>query len=276
MTRNFTRELFRAENVTVLPGQFLARASNGHNPGENLSWQTVVIGDPLCVPFPRTALSADRISKGMNAETGLPALYAERRLAQLGDGADLAARQTLLKLEAEMDGGKTENFESLLIRAAELDPKFVEAQLRLAAYYGALGDRPRAIERFRRVLDVAPNHVSALNDLAYLMAEHGLAKEALPLALKALKLSQAPAVLDTVGWIHHLLGEDSRGITYVELALAGAPAHVDILIHAAVMHAALNSKARARNELDVALKIDPKAAERADVKALQASLAPAR
>ena len=82
------------------------------------------------------------------------------------------------------------------------------------------------------------------------MAEHGLAKEALPLALKAVKLSQAPAVLDTVGWIHHLLGEDSGGITYVEEALAGAPAHVDILIHAAVMHAALNSKARARNELD--------------------------
>lgn len=29
----FARELFRAENVTVLPGQFLARASNGINPG---------------------------------------------------------------------------------------------------------------------------------------------------------------------------------------------------------------------------------------------------
>jgi len=29
----FARELFRAQNVTVLPGQFLARASNGINPG---------------------------------------------------------------------------------------------------------------------------------------------------------------------------------------------------------------------------------------------------
>ena len=29
-----------------------------------LSWQTVVIGDPLCVPFPRTALSADGFRKG--------------------------------------------------------------------------------------------------------------------------------------------------------------------------------------------------------------------
>jgi N-succinyldiaminopimelate aminotransferase len=29
----FARELFRAENVTVLPGQFLARASEGVNPG---------------------------------------------------------------------------------------------------------------------------------------------------------------------------------------------------------------------------------------------------
>ena len=96
----------------------------------------------------------------MNAETGLPALFAERRLAQLGAGVNLAARQTLLKLEAEMAGGKTENFESLLIRAAELDPKFVEAHLRLAAYYGGPAIRARAIERFRRVLDVAPNHVA--------------------------------------------------------------------------------------------------------------------
>ena len=89
-------------------------------------------------------------------------------------------------------------------------------------------------------------------------------------------VSPLPAVLDTVGWIYHQLGEDSAGITYVEQALAGARANVDILIHAAVMHAALNNKARARNELETALKIDPKAADRADVKALQDSLAPAR
>ncbi len=241
-----------------------------------LSWQTVVIGDPLCAPFPRTTLSEGDIAKGRNAETGLPELFTERRLAKLGAGLNLAARNTMLKLEAEMARGETGNTEALLVRATELEPKFIEAHLKLAAYYGSRNDQARAMDRFRRVLAVDPDHVSALNDLAYLMAENGQAKDALPMAVKAVKLSPLPEVLDTVGWIHHLLGEDSGGITYVEQALAGAPANVDILIHAAVMHAALNNKVRARNELATALKIDPKAAERADVKALQDSLAPAR
>ena len=241
-----------------------------------LSWQTVVIGDPLCAPFPRTTLSAGDIAKGRNEETGFPGLFTERRLAKLGADLNLAARNTMLKLEAEMARGETGNIEALLARATELEPKFIEAHLKLAAYYASRNDPARASERFRRVLAVDPDHIGALNDLAYLMAENGQAKDALPMAVKAVKLSPVPAVLDTVGWIHHLLGEDSGGIAYVEQALAGAPAHVDILIHAAVMHAALNNRARARNELETALKIDPKAADRADVKALQDRLAPAR
>ncbi len=46
---DFTRELFRAENVTVLPGQFLARASNGHNPGERRIRMALVATLEECV-----------------------------------------------------------------------------------------------------------------------------------------------------------------------------------------------------------------------------------
>jgi N-succinyldiaminopimelate aminotransferase len=45
----FTRELFRAENVTVLPGQFFARASNGHNPGERRIRMALVATLEECV-----------------------------------------------------------------------------------------------------------------------------------------------------------------------------------------------------------------------------------
>jgi N-succinyldiaminopimelate aminotransferase len=45
----FTRELFRAENVTVLPGQFLARTSNGHNPGESRIRMALVATLDECV-----------------------------------------------------------------------------------------------------------------------------------------------------------------------------------------------------------------------------------
>jgi N-succinyldiaminopimelate aminotransferase len=45
----FTRELFRAENVTVLPGQFLARTSNNHNPGERRIRMALVATLEECV-----------------------------------------------------------------------------------------------------------------------------------------------------------------------------------------------------------------------------------
>lgn len=54
---DFTRELFRAENVTVLPGQFLARTSNGHNPGENRIRMALVATLDECVE------SANRIRR---------------------------------------------------------------------------------------------------------------------------------------------------------------------------------------------------------------------
>ena len=46
-----------------------------------LSWQTVVIGDPLCGPFPRKTLSRAEIEEGIDDATELPALFGKRRLA---------------------------------------------------------------------------------------------------------------------------------------------------------------------------------------------------
>ena len=39
-----------------------------------LSWQTIVVGDPLCTPFPRKALSSDQLYKGIDPQTELPAI----------------------------------------------------------------------------------------------------------------------------------------------------------------------------------------------------------
>ncbi len=65
-----------------------------------LSWQTVVVGDPLCTPFPRQTLTADQIAKGIDPGTELPALFAERRLAFLTTGG-LNPDAVKLALKAE-------------------------------------------------------------------------------------------------------------------------------------------------------------------------------
>ena len=46
---DFARHLYAEENLTVLPGRFLARESNGLNPGENRVRMAFVATRELCV-----------------------------------------------------------------------------------------------------------------------------------------------------------------------------------------------------------------------------------
>ena len=45
-----------------------------------LSWQTVVVGDPLCAPFTRQDLTAEQIDTGLDPVTELPVFFSGRRL----------------------------------------------------------------------------------------------------------------------------------------------------------------------------------------------------
>src|SRR6185436_10579103 len=48
-----------------------------------LSWQTVVIGDPLCAPFRQRTLPAQEIDRGIDAATELPTFASARILQTL-------------------------------------------------------------------------------------------------------------------------------------------------------------------------------------------------
>jgi len=58
----------------------------------------------------------------------------------------------------------------------------------------------------------------------------------------------------------------------IEQAAKAEPANLDILVHAAMVNAALNNLTQARAFLDAALKVDPKVIDRADVKVLAARI----
>ena len=47
----------------------------------HVSWQTVVIGDPLCAPFARRSLAPSDIDTGLNPELSLPGFFGKRRQA---------------------------------------------------------------------------------------------------------------------------------------------------------------------------------------------------
>jgi uncharacterized protein (TIGR03790 family) len=239
-----------------------------------LGWQGIVIGDPLCAPFKETPVRRADIDKGMDLATELPALFAERRLAALsGTGLNPDGLKILLKADARLARDEGANIEPLLKRAVEVEPRLTIANLHLAAIYEARSEHDLAIEQYRAAIGVDPENRVALNNLAYALAERKqLPKEALPLAEKAYRLAQSPETADTLGWIHHLLGDDAAAAPLLEKAVAEAPDSVDILVHAAIVHAALNNPARARLELQKAGKLDPRIDERPDVRALRARL----
>jgi tetratricopeptide (TPR) repeat protein len=97
------------------------------------------------------------------------------------------------------------------------------AHLILGALYSATGEHDKAIDRFRRVLAIEPNHVAALNDLAYALAVHrpDAVKEALALAQKAFTLAMGnPLIVDPLAWVLHRSGEATEARRVIAAACA--------------------------------------------------------
>lgn len=241
-----------------------------------LSWQNIVIGDPLCAPYLTTPLGQPEIHRGINAEVSLPALFAERRLASLPsfNMKPEAMRQYLRATSLKAQGKPDSEVEAALERATEMEPRLVAAHLMLAQSLESRDEYDAAIVRYRKVIALDANHITALNNLAYALADRkGAAAEALPLAERAYRLSnQAPIIADTLGWVQYKLDKPAAALPLIERAASLLPGEVDVQIHAAAVNVAMNNLARARLYLDVALKADAAVASRADVKALMARI----
>jgi len=241
-----------------------------------LSWQDVVIGDPLCSPFQTAPVAQDQLHKGLDPDVDIPAMFLDRRLAILApQGFNVAALKLQFKAESALLRGRpASEAHPLLVQATALEPRLIAAQMTLALAAEARQDHDDAIARYRAILAVDSDQAVALNNLAYALAERkGAAAEALPLAEKAYRLSgQAAAVADTLGWVLFKNGNAAAAVPYVDRAAKLESGNVDILIHAAFVHAGANNLVQARAYLDAALKLDGKAADRPDVKALQAKI----
>jgi uncharacterized protein (TIGR03790 family) len=238
-----------------------------------LSWQTMVIGDPLAAPFSARQLTDAEIHKGLDEGTGLPALFASRRLALLArTGLNRDALTLSLLAERLFVDGDSKGVEQTLIKAAALEPRLISAHLQLAGLYEQTGAHDQARGRYEAVLAVNPDHAVALNNLAYSLAVHANdPAKALPFAERALRRADLPTIVDTVAWIHYLLGNSAAALPLIDRAAAALPDDVEVLVHAAIIRHAAGDGAGARAALNAALKLDPAVAARSDLKALLGS-----
>jgi len=79
-------------------------------------------------------------------------------------------------------------------------------------------------------------------------------------------------VLDTLGWVEHLVGNHSVAADIFKQAVTSEPNNAEIRVHAAIVNAAAGRPEQAQKDLDQALKIDPSLADRDDVQRLRKKL----
>lgn len=241
-----------------------------------VSWQTVVVGDPLCAPFPRKALQPSDIDKGLDPDSGLPAVFAARRLHVLTlQGAKPDAAKALLRAEALTAKSDKAGARKALIEATTIDPKLVSVHLSLALAYEEEKDYDKALERYRAILAVNPNDLVALNNLAYgLAVQKGQAASAVEYAERAYRLTggRAVEIADTMAWVQHLTGRNAEALPILEKVVKTAPGGAEYRFHLAAVYAAVGKLAEASVELNEAVRLSPELEKRDDVAALRAKL----
>jgi uncharacterized protein (TIGR03790 family) len=265
-------------DATVRPQVLLPSYLAGFNLAESfylampfLSWRNMVIGDPLCAPFRVSPVPAEQIAKGIDPETELPALFAERRLDVMAkSGLSRPALQLMLKGGVLLAREDKAAAETVLRKARDMEPNLLMASLQLASLYELRGDYDSAIAEYRHVIAVKPQHPIALNNLAYALAVHKQKPaEALPFAEQAFGLVREATIADTLGWVHFLLGNHAAAAPLLEQAAAAVPDNSEIQLHAAFAQAAIGQNTKARAALDAAVKLDAKLADRNDIKDLR-------
>ncbi len=245
-----------------------------------LSWQTIVVGDPLCAPFRTASLAPKEIDKGIDPETELPVDFGQRRFIAVSLAAYKKAGihpdtiKFILRSEARLAKKDQAGACKALEEAIARDDRLPLQQLQLAGLYEAAGEYDKSIDRYRQLQKLAPNNALVLNNLAYALAvrKHDL-QEALPLAERAhLLANKEPNITDTLGWVYHLAGQDEKAVKLLEEATRLEGASAEVHLHMAIVSAAIGNTLAAGVSLSRALEIDPKLEQREEVKELRAKL----
>lgn len=160
--------------------------------------------------------------------------------AQLATGANPAAALPLLsELIAQLQPGSAEHLTTLLTRAQALE---------------VTGDREGSIRSYREILEAYRDNVTALNNLAYLLAESPpplfAPAEARGYAERLRSLvpgnENAATLLDTVGWVYFKCGEAELAVAALEEAHSLDAENSSIALHLAEVYQQVGRAADAR------------------------------
>ena len=129
-------------------------------------------------------------------------------------------------------------------------PNNVPVHLQLADALLAMGKEAEAMDAYGQVVKIVPNHVPALNNLAWLNRDRD-AKKAMEYAQQAYQLApKDPVVLDTMGMLTLKNGDVSRAVGLLRDAAARSPADAQIQVHLATALIQQNRRSEAQKMLE--------------------------
>jgi Flp pilus assembly protein TadD len=129
----------------------------------------------------------------------------------------------------------------------------------LASLDSAKGDTAKAIDLYKKALQIDPNNAPASNNLAYLMVENNQNVDvALTLAQTARRiLPDSPETADTLGWVYFYKGNYGGARDLLESAVKENPDSASVQFHLGMVYSKLNDKTDAQSHLKKAIALDP-------------------
>jgi tetratricopeptide (TPR) repeat protein len=127
--------------------------------------------------------------------------------------------------------------------------------LQYAALLEASGDVDGAIDAYSDVVARFPNAVVAANNLAMLLATHRTDQASLDRALELASPfadRDSAALVDTLGWVHHVRGEFDQAQPFFDRAVATLPENPGLNYHAGLNLIELGRPDDARKHLAIA------------------------
>jgi Tfp pilus assembly protein PilF len=139
------------------------------------------------------------------------------------------------------------------------DPSAVGARTMVGMLLESQGKRDEAKKSYEATVNAVPSAPVAANNLAFIYAEQGTnLDEALQLATSAKqRLPEDPSVDDTIGWIYYKKGLFAQAVKPFEESLRKRPDAPEVIYHLGATYAKLGDKAKARENLERALKLNP-------------------
>ena len=156
--------------------------------------------------------------------------------------------------QQKLDAARTE-FEEMVKR----DPKAAGPRTMVGVILEAQGNREEAKRWYEATVAEIPNAPVVANNLAFIYAEQGTKlDEALQLASSAKQQLPDNAVVDdTLGWVYYKKDLAAMAVGPLEESRERRPDNANTLYHLGMTYAKLGDRAKAREALERALKVNP-------------------